>query len=89
MSTTAITLEVLPAGFGDCLLVSCPVGRSTWRLLVDTGPDEAYDALRRRLLLIPPGADGRRYIDLFVVSRAAATALGLSKASWQRRRAWR
>lgn len=68
MSKPAITLEVLPAGFGDCLLVSCPVGRSTWRLLVDTGPDEAYDALRRRLLLIPPGADGRRHIDLFVVS---------------------
>lgn len=68
MRPPAITLEVLPAGFGDCLLVSCPVDRSTWRMLVDTGPDEAYPALRRRLLQIPRGADGKRHIDLFVVS---------------------
>ena len=68
MSPPAITLEVLPAGFGDCLLVSCPVGRSTWRMLVDTGPDETYPALRRRLLEIPQDADGKRHIDLFVVS---------------------
>lgn len=68
MSPPAITLEVLPAGFGDCLIVSCPVGRSSWRMLVDTGPDETYPALRRRLLQIPPGSDGKRHIDLFVVS---------------------
>ncbi|MBK8864097.1 MAG: hypothetical protein IPN37_08790 [Betaproteobacteria bacterium] len=53
MSPPAVALEVLPAGFGDCLLVSCPVGRSTWRMLVDTGPDETYLTLRRRLLQIP------------------------------------
>ena len=64
----AITLEILPAGFGDCILVSCPVPRRTWRMLVDTGPDEAYPALRQRLLAIAPGADGRRHIDLFVVT---------------------
>lgn len=68
MVAPAITLEVLPAGFGDCLLVSCPVGRTTWRLLIDTGPDETYPALRQRLLAIPLGADGRRHIDLFVVT---------------------
>jgi beta-lactamase superfamily II metal-dependent hydrolase len=68
MSPPAITLEVLPAGFGDCLLVSCPVGRSTWRMLVDTGPDETYPALRHRLLQIPQDAAGKRNIDLFVVS---------------------
>ena len=27
MNPPAITLEVLPAGYGDCLLISCPVGR--------------------------------------------------------------
>jgi beta-lactamase superfamily II metal-dependent hydrolase len=64
----AITLEVLPAGFGDCLLLSCPVPDGTWRLLVDTGPDEAYSSLRRRLLALPLGADGHRHIDLFVVT---------------------
>ena len=68
MPTPAITLDVLPAGFGDCLLISCPVGSSTWRMLIDTGPDEAYPALRRRLQQIPLGADGKRHIDLFVVS---------------------
>ena len=68
MSPPAITIEVLPAGFGDCLLVSCPVGRSTWRMLVDTGPDETYPALRHRLLQVPCGSDGKRHIDLFVVS---------------------
>ena len=68
MSPPAVVLEVLPAGFGDCLLVSCPVGRSTWRMLVDTGPDETYPTLRRRLLQIPKASDGKRHIDLFVVS---------------------
>ena len=60
MSPPAVVLEVLPAGFGDCLLVSCPVGRSTWRMLVDTGPDETYPTLRRRLLQIPKASDGKR-----------------------------
>ena len=68
MPVPAITLEVLPAGFGDCLLISCPVGRSTWRLLIDTGPDETYEALRTRLLSIPVGPGGKRHIDLFVVT---------------------
>lgn len=37
-------------------------------MLIDTGPDECYPALRERLLAIRPGSDGRRRIDLFVVS---------------------
>ncbi len=68
MPSPAVTLEVLPAGYGDCLLVSCPVGRRTWRLLVDTGPDETYPALKSRLAQIPPDREGRRHIDLFIVS---------------------
>jgi hypothetical protein len=40
MSEHAITLEVLPAGYGNCLLVRCPVGKRTWRMLVHTGLDE-------------------------------------------------
>lgn len=63
-----MTIDVLPAGFGDCLLVSCPVGRGVWRMLVDTGPDETYPALKKRLSDIPLAADGRRHIDLFVVT---------------------
>ncbi len=61
-------LEVLPASFGDCLLLTCFVGNTEWRLLVDTGPDETYPALRRRLLQIPLGQDGFRTIHLFVVT---------------------
>ena len=68
MPTPAITLEVLPAGFGDCLLISCPVGRRTWRLLVDTGPDETYPALKARLAKLPADGTGKRHIDLFVVT---------------------
>lgn len=68
MPNPALVLEVLPAGYGDCLLVSCPVGRRTWRLLVDTGPDETYPALKARLAQIPPNSRGQRHVDLFIVS---------------------
>ena len=68
MTRTAIRLEVLPAAYGDCLLIECPVGKRTWRMLVDTGPDDTYPVLRTRLAAIAPNADGRRHVDLFVVS---------------------
>ena len=68
MSTSAITLEVLPAGFGDSVLLSCPAGDRTWRMLIDTGPDEAYPALRARLAELPLGPNGKRHMDLFIVS---------------------
>lgn len=68
MPVPAITLEVLPAGYGDCLLIQCPVGRRTWRMLVDTGPDETYPALKARLAKLPPDASGQRRIDIFVVT---------------------
>jgi beta-lactamase superfamily II metal-dependent hydrolase len=68
MAVSAITLEVLPAGYGDCLLVSCPIGKRTWRMLIDTGPDEAYPQLRARLAQIPLDGQGRRHIDLFIVT---------------------
>jgi phosphoribosyl 1,2-cyclic phosphodiesterase len=76
MANPAITIEVLPAGFGDCLLVSCAVGRDTWRLLTDTGPDETYPALRTRLLTIPPDGEGHRHIDLFVVTHIDQDHIG-------------
>ncbi|MDP4300199.1 ComEC/Rec2 family competence protein [Leptothrix discophora] len=64
----AITLDVLPASYGDALLLRCPVGRGTWTLLMDTGPDETFPALKRRLLALPRRADGTRWIDLLVIS---------------------
>lgn len=68
MPTPAITLEALPAAFGDCLLISCPFGRRTWRMLVDTGPDETYPALNARLTQLRPNRQGKRHIDLVVVT---------------------
>ena len=68
MSTPAITVEALPAAYGDCLLISCPVGRRTWRLLIDTGPDECHPSLVDRLKAIPLNAQGRRWIDFAVIS---------------------
>jgi beta-lactamase superfamily II metal-dependent hydrolase len=68
MAPPAITVEVLPAGYGDCLLVSCPVGERTWRLLVDTGPDECWPMLRTRLSALPKDDQGKRHIDLAVIS---------------------
>ena len=68
MTTPAITVEALPAGYGDCLLISCPVARRTWRLLIDTGPDECLPTLVDRLKAIPPNAQGTRRIDLAVIS---------------------
>ena len=68
MTEHAITLEVLPAGYGDCLLIQCPVGQRTWRMLVDTGPDETLPQLKARLAALPADAHGRRHIDLFIVT---------------------
>lgn len=73
----ATTLEVPPADFGDCLLVNCPVGQSTWRMPVHTGPDETYPAaLRRRRLQLAQGADGKKHIDLFVVRHIGHDRIG-------------
>ena len=68
-SDTAIQLESIPAAYGDCLLVTVPTPSGDYRMLVDVGPDIAtLNRLRTRLCEIPLGPDGRRHIDLFVVS---------------------
>ena len=65
-------MEVLPAGYGDCILITCPIGSGRslpdWRMLIDTGPDECWPSLKKRLAAIPPSDDGTRFIDVFVVS---------------------
>ncbi len=80
MATPAITLESLAAGYGDCLLVSCPVGRRIWRLLIDTGPDECLPALTERLQLLPIDASGSRRIDLAVISHIDHDHIGGARA---------
>ena len=68
MTTPAITVEALPAGYGDAILVTCATPAGPWRLLVDTGPDECWPTLKARLALIPVDAAGHRHIDLAVIS---------------------
>jgi len=63
-----MSLDMLPASFGDSLLLTCHTPSRPWRLLVDTGPDETYKALQRHLRTLTPGAKGKRVIDTFVVS---------------------
>jgi hypothetical protein len=66
----AITLDVLPARFGDCLLIECHRdGDRPWRALIDGGPSDCWPALRRRLLELP--ADDRT-LDLVVVTHIDA-----------------
>jgi beta-lactamase superfamily II metal-dependent hydrolase len=63
-----MSLDVLPASFGDCLLLTCHTPSRPWRLLVDTGPDETYGALQRHLRSLAPNTQGKRVVDTFVVS---------------------
>ena len=37
MAAPVMSLDVLPASFGDCLLLTCHTPSRPWRLLVDTG----------------------------------------------------
>lgn len=68
MSDPAINLDVLPAGYGDSLLITCPVRGGVWRMLIDTGPDECWPQLRTKLASIAPDSSGQRVIDLAVIS---------------------
>ena len=66
-----LTIEVLPAEYGDCLLVECRSGSEVHRLLIDGGPPDTVDALRKRLQQLPNPA-----IDLLVVSHLDSDHIG-------------
>lgn len=62
MNEPAVTLDVLPAAHGDCLLVQCPVKRGIWRMLVDTDrttPIRADGSLRPSTAAAPSVVLGR------------------------------
>ena len=80
MPAAKVTLEVLPAGYGDCLLVTCPVGQRSWRMLVDTGPDECWPMLRERLAQVPVNAKGQRHLDLVVITHIDHDHIGGASA---------
>lgn len=65
----ALRIDVLPASFGDCLLVTVP---DVFTLVVDTGPGSSpVGRLRKRLAALPQ-RDGRCVVDLFVVTHIDA-----------------
>jgi len=74
--STAIRIEMLPARLGDCLLVEClPAdGGPPWRMLVDGGPPDTWQAtLRPRLERL--SSDQRR-IDLVIVTHIDSDHIG-------------
>lgn len=71
-----MSLDVLPASFGDCLLLSCHTPSRPWRLLVDTGRDETYPALQGHLRTPTPAVQGKRVIDTLLVSHIDRDHIG-------------
>jgi Metallo-beta-lactamase superfamily len=70
----AVTIEVLPARLGDCLLVECHrPSASPWRMLVDGGPLDTWPLLKARLAQLP--ARDRR-LDLVVVTHIDSDHIG-------------
>ncbi len=64
-----MTVELLPARYGDCILVECSDATSTHRILIDGGPPGSYDSLRERIRRLQP--EGRRF-DLLVITHVDA-----------------
>ena len=80
MIPAGITVEALPAGYGDNVLVTCALATGVWRLLVDTGPDECWPSLQQRLEQIPADLNGKRHIDLAVISHIDHDHIGAARA---------
>ncbi|CAM3163133.1 MBL fold metallo-hydrolase [Corallococcus sp. ZKHCc1 1396] len=66
-----LTLEMLPAGCGDCLLLEHVHEGRTQRILIDGGTPASYPALRARL-----SRDARPHFDLIVVTHVDADHIG-------------
>jgi beta-lactamase superfamily II metal-dependent hydrolase len=80
MASPAVTVEVLPAAYGDSILVTCSGQSRPWRMLVDTGPDECWPTLSARLAQIKPDRFGKRRVDLAVISHVDHDHIGCAKA---------
>ena len=72
--SAAMTLEVLPARMGDCVLLECHREQTRpWRVLIDGGPPDCWPRLRSRLLQLP---EGDRHIDVVVVTHIDSDHIG-------------
>jgi hypothetical protein len=66
-----ISIELLPAERGDCILIEYGQGPTpTNRMLIDGGPVNSglYAGVRDRLIAVPTSPDGRRRFDLLAVT---------------------
>jgi beta-lactamase superfamily II metal-dependent hydrolase len=66
-----LTIEMLPAEYGDCLWVECCKGTEMHRILIDGGPPATAPLLRRRMEELSPPK-----FDLLVVSHLDADHIG-------------
>ena len=80
MTQPAVLIEVLPAAYGDSLLVTCNSATGPWSLLVDTGTDECWPSLKARLAALPLDPTGRRHIDLAVITHIDHDHIGAAGA---------
>ena len=63
--TVVFTIEMLPAGHGDCLWIEYGMGTALSRVLVDCGTARRYPGLHQRISQLPMA---ERHIELFVLS---------------------
>jgi hypothetical protein len=64
-----LAIEMLPADYGDCLLVEYGDGEKHNRLLIDGGLGSTYEVLRDRIRSLPAGA---RHFELLIVTHIDA-----------------
>src|SRR2546422_10925720 len=59
------TIEMLPAGHGDCVWIEYGKVEDPKRILIDAGTLPTYTVLRRRIEALPKG---QRRFELFIIS---------------------
>ncbi len=66
-----LTLEMLPADYGDCLWIE--YGPERYKILIDGGTPGTYPALKRKIEALPPE---ERHFELFVISHIDSDHIG-------------
>lgn len=64
-----LKIDMLPAGYGDCLWIEYGRKSNPRRLLIDGGLAGTYKHIRERVLAIP---EGKRHFELFIVTHVDA-----------------
>ena len=59
---------MLKAAWGDCLWIEYGTRNKQYRILIDGGITSTYQSVKRRVLKLPEDKEGKRYIDLFVIT---------------------